>query len=304
MLYISTRNNTDTYTAHRALHEEYAPDGGFYVPFYLPTFSSDALNYFTKKPAYETMAEILNLFFSVRLCAEDIEVAVGKNALDCVNLNQNVSVVEFWHTTEGSSEYLFKKLNYLLSSDLQSPVGWPRVAIEISLLFSMLGICNQKAFDVAVSASDFASITAISYAKAMGLPVQKTICACEDDNEFWALVNKGECSTVNAPAYMELYLYKVMGGEVAANFVKVKEKSSTFYIEEERLPALLEQYYPAVVSHERANSIINGIFRSNQYVFDFDAAFSYGSLQDYRASIGVNNQTIIFSNKKPDRIKE
>ena len=304
MLYISTRNNTDTYTAHRALHKEFAPDGGFFVPFYLPTFSPEAINYFSKKPAYETMAEILNLFFSVRLCASDIEDALGKDALTCENLNQNVSVIELWHTAEGNSEYLFKKLNYLLSGDLQFPVGWARIAIEISLLFSMLSICKQKAFDIAVSASDLASITAISYAKAMGLPVQKTICACEDDCLLWEMINKGECSASNTPVYMELYLYKVLGGEIAADFVKSKENNLLFRIDEEHIPGLSEQYYPAVVSCERANSIITGIFRANQYIFDFDAAFSYGSLQDYRASTGINNQTVIFSNKKPDRIKE
>ena len=64
MLYISTRNNTDTYTAHRALHEEYAPDGGFYVPFYLPTFSSDALNYFTKKQLWKIPAQNCPQLFS------------------------------------------------------------------------------------------------------------------------------------------------------------------------------------------------------------------------------------------------
>ena len=31
MLYLSTRNTTDCYTAYRALNESQAPDGGFFV---------------------------------------------------------------------------------------------------------------------------------------------------------------------------------------------------------------------------------------------------------------------------------
>ena len=34
MLYVSTRNTRETYTAYRVLHETYAPDGGHFAPFY------------------------------------------------------------------------------------------------------------------------------------------------------------------------------------------------------------------------------------------------------------------------------
>ena len=40
MLYVSTRNRMDTYTAYRALHEKNAPDGGKFVPFQLVAFDA------------------------------------------------------------------------------------------------------------------------------------------------------------------------------------------------------------------------------------------------------------------------
>lgn len=36
MLYVTTRTKQDTFTAARALSEDRAPDGGFYVPMRLP----------------------------------------------------------------------------------------------------------------------------------------------------------------------------------------------------------------------------------------------------------------------------
>lgn len=306
MLYISTRNSLDTYTSYRALHEEFSPDGGYYVPFYLPSFSSDALNHFKKNTPSETISEILNLFFSLRLSATEIEAAIGKSVLNCVCLNQNLISAELWCTPDGSSDYLFKKLNYLMTGDLQLPVGWPRVAIEIALLFSLLSILPEgvKSFDVAITADDLSNVTALSFAKAMGFPLNLVICACDDNSAFWNLINKGEFSTANTPAYMELFLYKVAGEENVSVYSTAKENKRTYYVDESLMPILSKRFYTAVVSNDRADSNISGMYRSNQYMFDIGAALAFGGLQDYRAIEGVNKNTIIFVNKRPERIKE
>ena len=38
MLYITTRNNYDAFTAYRTLGEGRGPDGGLFVPFQMPHF--------------------------------------------------------------------------------------------------------------------------------------------------------------------------------------------------------------------------------------------------------------------------
>ena len=306
MLYISTRNNVDTYTAFRALCNERSPDGGYFVPFYLPSFSLDALKHFKSKPAYDTIAEILNLFFSLRLTAADIEQTIGNPALSCESLNQNILVAELWHTPEGNSDYIFKKLNYLMTGNLQLPVGWTRIAIEISLLFCVYGIISikEKALDVAVAADDLASITAISFAKAMGLPIGLTICSCEDNSFLWDFINKGECCVSSAPAYTELFLYKLLGGDALAAYLAAADKKRSFCLDDASRQILACEFYPAVVSGNRADSIITGMYRSNHYALDIGAALAYGGLQDYRAIVGVNKNTLIFANNRPERIKE
>lgn len=43
MLYISTRNKSDSYTAHRALHEDRTPDGGLFMPMQVPSFDKQQI---------------------------------------------------------------------------------------------------------------------------------------------------------------------------------------------------------------------------------------------------------------------
>ena len=152
---------------------------------------------------------------------------------------------------------------------------------------------------MAVVAGDLSEITAVIFAKAMGFPVNRIVCACDDDSALWDLVNKGECGRANTPSFTELFLYKLVGGEMAEEYVAARENKKTYYFDEEKLQTIQECIYPAVVSADRAASIISGMYSSNHYMMDNSAALAYGSLQDYRSIVGINNPTLILSHKRP-----
>ena len=65
MLYVSTRNTVDVYTAYRALQESVTPDGGYFVPFRLSMFSDQELSAFQQQMPCESIANILNHFFGL-----------------------------------------------------------------------------------------------------------------------------------------------------------------------------------------------------------------------------------------------
>ncbi len=81
MLYATTRNAQEAYTAQRALTENRGPDGGLYVPFREPSFSEEMLGSLLKMPARDCMAQMLNLLFRKQLTGWDIELAVGKHPI-------------------------------------------------------------------------------------------------------------------------------------------------------------------------------------------------------------------------------
>ena len=70
MLYVSTRSKTDSFTAHRVLHEAAAPDGGMYAPFRFPHLNNMQLQQLQTASFSENVATILNLFFSADLTAD------------------------------------------------------------------------------------------------------------------------------------------------------------------------------------------------------------------------------------------
>ena len=63
MLYVTTRNTADAYTAYRALHEVFAPDGGYYVPFRLTAYSDEEISIIKTQTPGEIIAGILNVIF-------------------------------------------------------------------------------------------------------------------------------------------------------------------------------------------------------------------------------------------------
>ena len=67
MLYVTTRNKHDAYTAHRTLLADRAPDGGLYLPFRLVTLDHQQVLALANKTFGQCVAEILNRFFACQL---------------------------------------------------------------------------------------------------------------------------------------------------------------------------------------------------------------------------------------------
>ena len=49
MLYVTTRERNDAYTANRTIVSDFGPDGGAYLPFRMPLFTKDQLSVMTEK---------------------------------------------------------------------------------------------------------------------------------------------------------------------------------------------------------------------------------------------------------------
>ena len=303
MLYISTRNQKDTYTAYRALNEVTAPDGGVLVPFHLTAFTQDELDSVLGQTPCETIAQVLNLFFGVYLSGLDVEFAIGKMPFKLETMQHKFTVVECWKNPAYTYDYILKSLNGLMAERKigNLPAGWSCIGIKIALLFGLYTQMGEalQGMDIAVTAGDYSDLTAIAYAKKMGLPVEMTVCACDNDSAFWDLVNRGAYSAnASNPDYMEAYLYALF--DTSTPTLQIDTDST----EDTQKTALSAYVYAAVVSNNRVDSVISNMYRTNGYSFDAEAALAYSGLQDYRSSTGVSKDTLIFSKNRPARIKE
>lgn len=310
MLYLSTRNTTNTYTAYCALQESYAPDGGLYIPFHLQAFTSEEPSELRAGTSTDAVALILNRFFRLQLTGCDIESVIGRNCLRAEIMNHRLIMAQMWHNPAGTMDYFINKLYSLISGkdENTAPSGWAYIAIEIALLFgfftTLLEI-PEGGVDIAVTAGDFADIVATVYAKEMGLPINIVVCACNENGFVWDLLNRGEVdfNAISVPVYLEYFIHKCIGDGYMQGYLQAVDDKSVYYIDEEKVNLLRESFYSAVVSAQRVDSIISGISNTNGYQIDPCAALAYGALQDYRANTGMSNITVVLTKERPSTAK-
>ena len=96
MLYITTRNRRDAYTAQHTLRENRGPDGGMYLPFRGPAYSEQDWQKLACAPFGQRVAEVLNRLFGTRLTCWDVDVCIGRNPVPIVPLGHRTLVAELW----------------------------------------------------------------------------------------------------------------------------------------------------------------------------------------------------------------
>ena len=313
MLYLSTRNTTDCYTAYRALNETQAPDGGFFVPFRLHKFSDNELLALRSKTPCDAIAQILNLFFGVQLSGWDVECVVGRCPVKPETVNQRLLFAEFWRNPDGSLKYLINNLYRRMTAKEYAPgktKGWAYIAIEIALLFALYATAETipvQGLDVAVETADFADISAVEYAKQMGMPINMIVCATNENSAVWDLFVKGDfniSAAAELPQYFECFLFARLGKDAVLRYLQACEQKRIYRVDEQELESLGDNIFCSVVSENRVGSIISGMHRANGYVIDPSTAVAYGGLQDYRANGGLNRDTLLLAKQRPVLEKE
>ncbi len=323
MLYITTRNHVDTYTAARALQEDTAPDGGLYLPYRLPQLTADEIAALKDKTFGQCVAEFLNLFFFCRVTAWDVEVSAGRNPIKLQKLKNKTVVAEMWNNPGLDYTNLEKALLSVIMR--QTPdvriSSWTRIAIRISVLFGLYSqllqcgiLAEGKRFDIAVATGDFSAAIAVWYARSMGLPVEYILCGCNDNGAVWDLLHLGQMRTdsavvktaapladISVPQELERLICAVCGQNEAARYAKVCASGGIFVPPAEMLSKLRSGMFAAVVSSDRLKALIPNQFSTSGYIFGPYTALAYGVLWDYRAKIGGGRVALLLGDRSPLR---
>lgn len=309
MLYLTTRDRADSFTAYRVLSDDRASDGGMFIPIQMPSLCEEDILALKNKSFGETIAYILNLFFERQISGWDIEFCVGRSPFRLSVMNHRLVIAELWHNHGADYHYLEHSIYAKLcgSSVAGKRISeWPQIGIRIAVLFgifSELLRCGYDRFDIAVPAGDFRLPVAVWYAGNMGLPVGMTICGCDGNSGIWDLIHRGEFSTAvmdNAElGGVERLVFDAFGREEAHRYLSACQRRTNYKLTEEQRETLSGRLYAAVASKQRVASIIKSVYRTNQYILDLDAAVSYGALQDYRARTGESKLTLILADRSP-----
>lgn len=298
MLYVTTRDNRDHFTAYKTLSNQASADGAMYVPFQWPKFTKEQIYELKEKSFGCCVAEILNLFFSSRLDAWNVDFTIGRRPLKLVPMSHKITVAEIWNNPEWDFSRFVRNLRgrILGTADTDGcPTDWTWIAVRIAVLFGMFGemyrmgsATPDMTIDIAVCAGDFTAPMSVWYAREMGLPVGNIILACTEENSVWELVHHGQLQTKNLaesfPTDLERLVFGALGAEETMRFCSAIKQQEMYSITDDQAKLLRRGMFCAVVSERRIESVIRSIYRTNTYLLSPAAALAYGGLQDYRST--------------------
>ena len=94
MLYLTTREKFDAFTAARTLASDHGADGGRYLPYKMPHYSAEEIAALKDMSFGQTVAQVLNTFFGTRLTTWDVECCIGRFPLRLAVMGQKVFTAE------------------------------------------------------------------------------------------------------------------------------------------------------------------------------------------------------------------
>lgn len=315
MLYVTTRNNRDAFTAYRALQENRAADGGLYLPMRMPVFTQEEINALGERSFGQNVADVLNRLFKTKLSSWDIDFCIGRCPVRLAPLRHRILMAETWHNPQWNYAWVVNNLVSLLCDETVVPGNWAKISVRIAVLFGIFGELKRMEIskaDISVVSGDFSAPISAWYARLWGLPIGNIICCCNENHSLWDLLCHGQLRTdalsiptmtpeadVVVPENLERLVYESGGiGEVERYLAACRE-GKNYWTTDTVLAKLRKGMHVSVVSSTRLEPTIMGVYRTNNYVLDPYSALAYAGLLDYRAKTGETQHAIVLSEQSP-----
>ena len=327
MLYTTTRNNSDTFTAYRVISAKRAPDGGLFVPFRLPVLSQEEIARMCNISFNARVAEIMNLLFGAHLTGYDVDLAVGKRSVRLHQLGQRLMSAECWHNTQWDFSGMVKALSKLIySGEEMEPhfTGWLDTGIRMAVLFGIFGelireglVSAEKPADLSMVSGNFSGPMAAWYARGMGLPIGNIVCCCNENGVLWDFICHGQLRTdgiaartvvpeadILVPEGLEQLIALYGGPLEVQHYVDCLHAGRTYYVEDGLLNRMRKGIYVTVSSQQRILSTVSSSFSAHHYLLSSASALAYAGLQDYRARTGESRLALIMTDSSPRKNRE
>jgi len=192
----------------------------------------------------------------------------------------------------------------------------PQIVYYFYAYLNMLGereIKNGEKINIAVPTGNFGDILAAYYAKEMGLPVNKLICA---SNENKVLADFFETGVYDKRRELIMTISPSMDILVSSNLErllwvisekesqKVKElmnslKEKGYYRIDSEMKKRLKDFYGGFAPQEKSRRCIKEIFAESKYLIDPHTAVAYAVYKRYIKETGDKTKTVIVATASP-----
>ena len=175
-------------------------------------------------------------------------------------------------------------------------------------------IAKDEKVNVVVPTGNFGNILAAFYAKNMGLPIAKLICASNENKVLFDFFATGEYDKnrdfilTNSPSMdilissnLERLIYRIAGNDADKNAALMKSLSANGKYEiSEDMKENLKDFYGNYTSEEETAAVIKDLYEDTGYVIDTHTAVAAGVYGKYKEATGdVDTKTIIASTASP-----
>lgn len=221
--------------------------------------------------------------------------------------------------TDKDIEDKLAESNILLSS--ANSINWGRLAPQIIYYVSAYAqlvkdgnIAYGDKVNIVVPTGNFGNILAAYYAKLMGIPVNRLICASNSNNVLTDFINTGvydrnrKFYTTISPSMdilissnLERLLYHLTGENDALinEWFGALKTSGRYEVNDDVKKRLSELFWAGCCSDEETKSQIHKTFTEEHYLLDTHSAVAVKVYEDYRAKTGDTTKTIIASTANP-----
>jgi len=174
-------------------------------------------------------------------------------------------------------------------------------------------IKNGQEINIVVPTGNFGNILAAYYAKEMGLPVHKLLCASNENKVLFDFFSTGtydrnrEFILTSSPSMdilissnLERLIYEITGEDShrTCDFMEQLSKSGTYSIP----PAMrkkLTDFVPGYATEEEMRTQIGEVFKATGYCLDTHTAVASRVYYDYRKKSGDTTPSVVASTASP-----
>ena len=216
---------------------------------------------------------------------------------------------------------LEKKLNesgFQLSSANSINIGrlLPQVAYYVYAYVKLLAeeqIEDGELVNMVVPTGNFGNILAAYYAKKMGVPIGKLICASNENKVLYDFFRTGtydknrEFVLTTSPSMdilissnLERLIYHIAGDNADRNRELMESLNQTgVYTISEEMKAELKDFYGAYASEQETAKEIHDLYENTGYIIDTHTAVASSVYKKYKKETGDQTKTVVVSTASP-----
>lgn len=238
------------------------------------------------------------------------------------NFDDAQSGVKAIFNDKAYNELLAKK-GYKLSS--ANSINWGRLLPQIVYYFSAYAdlintnkISMGDKVDFTVPTGNFGDILAGFYAKSMGLPVNRLICASNSNNVLTDFLKTGiydrnrEFFKTISPSMdilissnLERLLYHITKDSVKVkNYMEQLQLNGKYSVDENTLAKIQETFSAGYLNDQDTKQCIHDVYENHQYVADTHTAVAWQVASDYQKEFKSQNPMVILSTASPYKFSD